>query len=963
MTPDRWRQITEIFHAALARDASARDGFLRDACQDDPSLRKEVDALVAAHGEAGSFGSDPLLPDSAPRLLRGTRLGTYQIAELLGVGGMGEVYRAYDTELGRQVAIKVLPGAWLSDPDRRARLDKEARVLAALNHPQVAAIHGVVEADGVRGLVLELVEGVTLAERLSEGPLSLTEALTVAVQLADALDATHEKGIIHRDLKPANVKITPDGGIKVLDFGVAKVRRSEVPFNADHEPPTSTAGQTGDDVIIGTAAYMSPEQARGKPVDKRADIWAFGCVLYEMLSGRRPFVGETTTDVLTAIIHREPEWNALPAGVPLPVRHVLERCLEKDPKRRLRDIGDARVELEQSLESTQGGKVITRESPPPVRRPRRWPTIAAALLVVAVALLSWQSIPWRLSRRPPEPTVVPLTTYPGTEWMPSLSPDGNYVAFQWNGEAEDTPDIYVKLVGPGDPIRLTKDPVPELLPTWSPDGTQIAFLREEGEPGAIPPSNATLTLTGLQYRLGVYVIPALGGTARRVGDATVPSLAWADSRTLVISRSPAANQPAGLATLSIETGQVSQLTSPAAPPFDRLAAVSPDGESVAFQRVLGPPSVWALMLVSLSRSSQAIREPREVDINQTLVGGGLGQIAWSADGREIIYAAGWGLSFLWRIAPSENSQPVRLTFAGEAAGQPTTSRSGSRLVFSRSLAELNIWSLELDEGGRAKGPPAQVFDSSRWELCPAFSPDGTRVAFQSNRSSINAVWTCRSNGSDCSRVAQLAGAHTGSPAWSPDSQWIAFDRSETKGSAIYIVRSDGGQVQRLADGVVPRWSRDGRWIYYVDNRQEGLYRVSSTGGNPESVSGTAGGVVAEESPDRQWIYYSGAPVTAATRLRRVPSRGGQATDVLPEQISGRNFAVAEAGIWYLTPSPGVKEGSLLRFFDFASKTTRTVYRTEHPVGPGLTLAPNGRRILFTQQDRRGSDLMLVENFR
>jgi Tol biopolymer transport system component len=683
-----------------------------------------------------------------------------------------------------------------------------------------------------------------------------------------------------------------------------------------------------------------------------------------MLSGRRPFVGETTTDVLAAIIHREPEWNALSAGVPLTVRHVLERCLEKDPKRRLRDIGDARVELEQSLEaSTRGGKVITRDSAPPGRRPRRWPAVAAALLVVAVALLSWPSIRSRLSRRPPEPTVVPLTTYTGTEQMPSLSPDGHYVAFQWNGEAEDNPDIYVKLVGPGDPIQLTRDPGQELLPTWSPDGTRIAFLREEGEPGAIPPSTATLTLSGLQYRLGVYVIPALGGATRRVGDATVPSLAWADSRTLVISRSPAANQPAGLATLSIETGQVSQLTSPAPPPFDRLAAMSPDGETVAFQRVLGPPSVWALMLVSLSRSSQAIREPREVGINQTLIGGGIGHIAWSADGREIIYAAGWGLSFLWRIAPSGNSPPERLTFAGEAASQPTTSRNGSRLVFSRSLSETNIWSLELDERGRAKGPAAQVFNSSRSEVCPAFSPDGTRVAFQSNRSSINAIWTCSRNGSGCSQVTQFAGAHAGSPAWSPNGQWIAFDGSEAKGSAIYIVRPDGSQLRRLADGVIPRWSRDGRWIYYSGNRPQGLYRVSSTGGNPESVSGTADGWVAEESPDGQWIYYSGAPVNVATRLRRASSRGGQATDVLPEQISGRNFAVAEAGIWYLTPSPSVKEGSLLRYYDFASKITRTVYRTEHPVGPGMTLAPDGRRILFTQQDRRGSDLMLVENFR
>ena len=482
MTPDRWRQVTEIFHAALARDAGARDAFLRDACQGDASLRKEVDALVAAHHDAGSFGDQPVVVDSSARLSPGARLGTYLIEGLLGVGGMGEVYRARDTELGRQVAIKILPRAWLADPDRRARLDKEARLLAALNHPHVAAIYGVAQADGVRGLVLELVEGSTLAERLTEGPLPVTEALRVAIQIADALDATHEKGIVHRDLKPANIKITPDGVVKVLDFGVAKVRQSEVPFHADHEPPTGTDGQTGNEVIIGTAAYMSPEQARGKPVDKRADIWAFGCVLYEMLSGRRPFVGETTTDVLAAIVDREPEWKALPATVPSSVRHVLERCLEKDPKRRLRDIGDARVELEEALKpNTPAGGVHARESTRRVRPRIRWLAVGAMLLVVAVALLSWPSIGARFGGKLPEPSLTPLTTHPGTEDMPSLSPDGTHVAYRWNGLAEDNFDIYVKLEGLDDPMRLTTDPAPDTLPKWSPDGNWIAFLREQVE--------------------------------------------------------------------------------------------------------------------------------------------------------------------------------------------------------------------------------------------------------------------------------------------------------------------------------------------------------------------------------------------------------------------------------------------------------------------------------------------------
>ena len=851
MTPDRWRQVTEIFHAALARDAAARDAFLRDACQDDPSLRDDVDALIAAHGDAGLFGSDPLFPDGAPRLAPGTRLGTYVIDGLLGAGGMGEVYRARDTELGRQVAIKILPGAWLADPDRRARLDKEARLLAALNHPHVAAIYGVAQADGVRGLVLELVEGATLAERLTEGPLPVTEALRIAIQIADALDATHEKGIVHRDLKPANIKITPDGVVKVLDFGVAKVRQSEFPFHADHEPPTGTAGQTGDEVLIGTAAYMSPEQARGKPVDKRSDIWAFGCVLYEMLSGRRPFAGETTTDVLAAIVDREPEWKALPAAVPSSVRRLLERCLEKDPKRRLRDIGDARVELEDSLKpNTPVSGVQTGESTPRVPRFAPWAAVGVALLVVAVAFLALPYIGSRFGTTPQnvagesaksaaEPTVVPLTSYPGTEDMPSLLPDGTQVAFRWNGEAEDNFDIYVKLVGRGDPIRLTIDPAPDTLPKYSPDGNWIAFLRELAAPGG-DQSN----------RLGVYVIPALGGAERRVGDAAELSLAWsADSSSLVISRSPADTQQPGLFMLSIRTGQLSQLTSPGAPHFDRLASMASSGDAIAFARNLSPTNTGILMLLSLARSAQPARELKGIGIDKRLR---VTSFAWSADGREIIYSTGTGVSLLWRIALSGDSSPERLSFTGEGAVHPAIARSGSRLVFSRSLAETNIWSLVLDDAGRAKGQAVRAFDSSRMERCPAFSPDGSRVAFESNRSGTTEVWVCRSNGSGCSQATQFPGLHAGSPAWSPDGEWIAFDAEEDEGYAIYIVRPDGGQLQRLAKGAVPRWSRDGQWIYYTSSGVQRLDRVSRTGGDPQEIKGTADGAVAGESSDG-WI--------------------------------------------------------------------------------------------------------------
>src|SRR5882724_10459772 len=284
-------------------------------------------------------------------LSAGTRLGPYEIRALLGVGGMGEVYRARDSKLGRDVAIKILPQIFTSDPERLARFEREARMLAALNHPHIGAIYGLEDTESVHALVLELVEGETLAERLRRGPVPVTDALAIARQIAEALESAHERGIIHRDLKPPNVKITLDGTVKVLDFGLAKAVVSNATGPDLTQSPTLTMNGTSEGAILGTAAYMSPEQARGKAVDKRTDVWAYGCVLYEMLTGCRAFPGDTASDTIAAILEREPDWKKLSAAAPAQVRHLLLRCLQKDSSRRLRDIGDARLELDEALSS------------------------------------------------------------------------------------------------------------------------------------------------------------------------------------------------------------------------------------------------------------------------------------------------------------------------------------------------------------------------------------------------------------------------------------------------------------------------------------------------------------------------------------------------------------------------------------------------------------------------------------
>jgi serine/threonine protein kinase len=378
MTPERWRQVTELFHAARSRDAATRSGYLDDACAGDRALRDEVDAMLAAHHDPGSFGERTVSGsiDAVPRLETGVMFGSYRIDRLIGKGGMGEVYRARDTQLGRDVALKILPTSFAADPERLGRFEREARLLAALNHPHIAAIYGIERADSssgsgpatVRALILELVEGETLADRVARGPIPIAEALPIARQIAGALEAAHEKGIIHRDLKPANIKVTSEGVVKVLDFGLAKIFVADGAGPDLSQSPTITATVAREGALMGTVAYMSPEQARGQAVDKRTDIWAFGCVLYEMLTGRRAFSGDDASDTLVGILRGDPDWDRLPASTPPAVRKLLSRCLEKDRRERLPDIGVARLEIKGTLLSAPLTEVVALVPPVPRRR-------------------------------------------------------------------------------------------------------------------------------------------------------------------------------------------------------------------------------------------------------------------------------------------------------------------------------------------------------------------------------------------------------------------------------------------------------------------------------------------------------------------------------------------------------------------------------------------------------------------
>ena len=402
LKPERWKRVEQLYNSALERAASERAAFLEQACEGDEALLQEVRSLLEHEEQAESFMEQPALEEAAEQLAQdraaswaGRRIGGYEVVSLLGAGGMGEVYRATDTELGRDVALKLLPEEFAEDRERLERFRREARFLAALSHPGIAAIHGLEESDGLRFLVLELVPGETLAERIARGPIQIAEALPIFRQIAEALEAAHEKGIVHRDLKPANVKITPEGRVKVLDFGLAKGFAGNSSVDDPEPSPTPSEDLTSAGLILGTPSYMSPEQTRGKRVDRRTDIWAFGCVLYEALTGRKAFAGETASDTIVRILEHPPEWERLPDETPRSIRLLLGRSLEKDVDERLQHIGDAGIEIEEALTAPATSTALVAAAAL-ARRTRSW-AIPALAVVAGASILSLALVlgaPW-----------------------------------------------------------------------------------------------------------------------------------------------------------------------------------------------------------------------------------------------------------------------------------------------------------------------------------------------------------------------------------------------------------------------------------------------------------------------------------------------------------------------------------------------------------------------------------------
>jgi Tol biopolymer transport system component len=714
-------------------------------------------------------------------MLPGTVLGPYEITGPLGAGGMGEVYRARDTTLNRDVAIKLLPESVALDPVRLARFEREARTLAALNHPHIAQIYGLEEA-GARGkaLVMELVGGQTLAERIAHGPLPVAEALDIARQMADALEAAHAEGIVHRDLKPANVKVRDDGAVKVLDFGLAKggegMAQGSSPADRLADSPTFTSpAMTERGIILGTAAYMSPEQARGRSVDKRADIWAFGVVLFEMLTGRQMFAGETVSDTLAAVLREEIDWKALPPSVSPALRRVLERTLQKDPKRRLRDIGDARLEIEEAM---AGRDVVAAPQASVVLHDRpasRLPWMVAAAAVVAAAALSV----WALTRStaPPDAGMLrftQLTDTAGEEKSPALSPDGTMVAFA--SRAAGSWDIYSQRVGGRNRALIVGDPErDEAGPAYSPDGTQIAFYEADRDGG-------------------IFIAGATGESIRRVSDIGFHP-AWSPDGARIAFTTEEIFDPysrQGVSRLWVVAsggGDARAVTeTDAAQP-----SYSPSGKRIAYwANIGGRRDIYSID--AAGGTPVALTDDADVDFSPV----------WSHDGRHIIFASDRGGSInLWQIPVDEQTgratgRPAPLTSGVQAATEfASISRSGERFAFRSRVSSVNPHAIAFDPVTLRAGA-VTMLDSANSILIPSgVSPDGRQLVLYNQGARQEDVFITGFDRFAPRRITDDA-ARDRAPTWTPDGRAILFYSTRGGKWEIWSVNADGGGARKLA---------------------------------------------------------------------------------------------------------------------------------------------------------------------
>jgi len=996
MTPERDQQISALFHAARALTPEQRPVFLAQISADD-ELRREVEALLAGDEQAGDFLNQPaqqvaahLIPEgtsSVRALPVGSEFNHYRILSRLGAGGMGEIYLAEDTQLGRCVALKFLPADFTAAAEPVRRFIREARTASALNHPNIITIHEIGQAQTELGkrhfIVTEFIDGLTLRARMQRSPMPLVEVLDVAIQAASALAAAHEAGIIHRDIKPENVMLRRDGYVKVLDFGLAKL--TEGARSGEIEERNNSGSQslsTTPGMVLGTARYMSPEQARGQEVDARTDIFSFGVMLYEMIVGRAPFAGVNAIEVMGAILHQE--------AAPLPdmpdeLQRIVTKTLRKDRAERYQTIADLLLDLKdlkhrmadaapfgRAVPSGQTEAVTRRLQTAATDETRVAQTTSSTQIILGefkrhklgvvltfafVAVLSTAAyLAWnrQAAVAPATPfSPVPFSGLPGRERYAAFSPDGNQLAFSWDGGAGVNTDIYVKLIGTGAPLRLTSAASEEVLPTWSPDGRNIAFLRMGKE------------------KHELLIVPALGGAERRLGtvENMESRISWSpDGKWLVACDTPDGSSDTPIMLISVESGEKHPLTRPTSPFDDSQPAFSPDGQQVVFVRT-STRTADELYLVSVRGGDE-----QQLTTGSHRIYG----VDWTADGRAVIYSSTRaGKPTLWRL-PVTGGEPTAVPGVGwdviwPAVSRPAVSSKDGMLAFTESYDDTNIMRQDLPPDRHQSGPENRgltpLVVSKRDENSPQISPDGQKIAFVSDRSGSIEIWVCDRDGNNPLQLTRMRHAEAGTPRWSPDSQRLVFDAKPDRGGDLFVINATGGTPQRLttepSHDVMPSWSHDGQWIYFCSNRggDYQIWKMPAAGGAAVQMT-RHGGFEAFESLDGQTLYFS--KWRGVDGLWSVPASGGteQPVPELAQAGYWRAWAVTQDGIYYVAHK-GATPPHPIQFFSFATRLTTQLGVVEKSppwyVG-SLTAARDGQWLLYAQPDRQVSTLMLVENF-
>jgi serine/threonine-protein kinase len=779
MPVERSQRIEQLYHAARERNPGERVAFLEQACAGDLSLRLEVESLLAEDNGVQSFLEAPALEvglkmsgEDASQSMIGRRFGPYSVVSLLAKGGMGEVYRARDTQLQRDVALKLLPKIFASDAERLARFQREAQVLAALNHPNIAQIYGLEGAGSSRCIVMELVDGDTLEERLKRGPVSVKEALAIAEQIIEGLEAAHEKDIIHRDLKPANVKITPEGRVKILDFGLAKPL--EEPIRSTSDLATLRVSATDQGVILGTAAYMSPEQARGEKVDKRTDMWAFGCVLYQLLTGKQAFDGVTVTDTLAAVLNAEPDWNRLPAATPTGIRALLRRCLQKDVTRRLRDVSDAQIEIQDAI-------ILPAAANESRHRNRGgWFAAAAGLLLTIIGAAMWG---W-VHTRPAE--LQPVTrwtiTLPGSDLSSglSLSRDGTRLAYNGGNSGR----IWLRVLDQpeGKPIPGTEG---GLRPFFSPDGQWLVYFTGRGALRKVPVTGGTpITLCEEAAFAG-------GGW-------------WGDDDRIIFQ-----GRTNGLARVSASGGSCENLTTAEQQKGEmrhRWPQLLPGGQAILFTIVeLGVSTAPEIAILDLKTGRY-----RVVGVN--------GMVARYVPSGHLVYVRGGAIFAVpfdvKRLAVTGSEAPVIEGIYNTSGFADYAFSDSGLLVYMRPADPKSLEWLDRSGTSQASPAPRQDYESVR------LSPDGQRAAVVLGPNGGADIWILDLARGALTRLTDER--NWGNPVWTPDSRRVVFGWGRFGNRPLRWAPADGSSkpepLSGTQEGLPNSWTPDGTTLLYQSER-------------------------------------------------------------------------------------------------------------------------------------------------